>query len=77
MLYLKRGDRMKVNYQNLKGYLKCCYCGKHFKIGNTNGMPNGLGFGMKSGKTYTVCRECISYKHEEVCKFINELEKAE
>jgi len=66
-------SKMKANYQNLK----CCYCGKRFKPGNTNGVPNGLGFGMESGKVYTVCHECISYKHEEVIKFINGSEKAE
>mgnify|MGYP003571254915 CR=1 FL=1 len=63
---------MKANYQNLK----CYYCGKRFKPGNTRaGVPNGLGFVMKSGKTYTVCQECVSYKHEEVGKFIDERER--
>ena len=66
-------SKMKANYQNLK----CCYCGKHFKPGNTNGVPNGFGFGMESRKIYNVCQECISYKHEKVCEFINKSEKAE
>lgn len=71
----ERGEsKMKANYQNLK----CCYCGKRFKPGNTRaGVPNGMGSVMESGKVYTVCHECISYKHEEVSKFINESEKAE
>ena len=62
---------MKANYQNLK----CCFCGKKFTPGNTNGMPNGVGFQMKSEKIYNVCRECITYRHEGAVKFINESEK--
>lgn len=62
---------MKANYKKLK----CCYCGKRFEVGNTNGMPNGVGLKMASGKIYDVCQECISYKNKEVCEFIQKAEK--
>lgn len=39
--------------------IKCNKCGKKFKNGNTNGLPNGLGFQLHSGEVLNLCRDCI------------------
>lgn len=39
--------------------LMCSKCGKRFKIGNTNGMPNGCGFMMDDGTLINVCQQCL------------------
>ena len=37
----------------------CTACGKRMKIGNTNGMPNMVGFVLEDGTTINVCQECM------------------
>ena len=39
--------------------LMCTVCGKRFKMGNTNGMPNGCGFMCKDGTLINMCQQCI------------------
>lgn len=55
--------------------IKCFNCGAKFMPGNNaQGLPNGLGLKLDSGKTYNVCRFCISYKTDEVNRKIVESE---
>lgn len=55
--------------------LTCILCGRTFKPGNDkDGIPNGLGFVLNSGKTYNVCKDCISCRYEEAVKLIEEKE---
>ena len=37
----------------------CSACGKRETIGNTDGMPNIVGFVCDNGQTINLCRECI------------------
>lgn len=39
--------------------IKCDECGKVFQPGNTNGLPNGVGFVLEDGTVYNVCAECL------------------
>ena len=55
--------------------MKCILCGKTIRPGNTGGIPNGLGFQMKSGNLYNVCSECVSYRAEEATDLIEQLEE--
>lgn len=44
---------------------KCNQCGKTFEPGNyPDGMPNGITFEFKNGKTYTMCHDCIVEMNE-------------
>lgn len=53
--------------------LTCILCGKAFAPGNDkDGIPNGLGFMMKNGETYNLCRSCVSTRYEEAEKLIKE-----
>ena len=53
--------------------LTCILCGKAFAPGNDkDGIPNGLGFMMKNGETYNLCRSCVSNRYEEAVKLIKE-----
>ena len=53
--------------------LTCILCGKAFAPGNDkDGIPNGLGFMMKNGETYHLCKSCISSRYEEAEKLIKE-----
>ena len=42
-----------------KKKIKCDRCGKIFKPGYRDGVPNGLGFVLDGGKIINFCRECI------------------
>lgn len=54
----------------------CILCGKTFAPGiDEDGIPNGMGFCLKSGATYNLCKECISSRYEEAIKLIEEKEK--
>lgn len=57
--------------------IKCNKCGKIFKPGNADGLPNGVGFEMKDGTVINVCRECLSsvgmMNEEERDRFFKEL----
>lgn len=37
----------------------CDECGKKIKPGNTDGMPNGVGFQLENGKIINICQACI------------------
>ena len=37
----------------------CDECGKEIKPGNTNGMPNGVGFQLQDGKIINMCQDCL------------------
>ena len=37
----------------------CTKCGKRWKLGNTNGMPNMVGFGLDDGRVINICQECM------------------
>lgn len=37
----------------------CDECGKEIKPGNTNGMPNGIGFERTGGKIINICQDCL------------------
>ena len=37
----------------------CDECGKEIKPGNTNGMPNGVGFELEDGKIISICQSCL------------------
>lgn len=37
----------------------CTNCKKRTTVGNTNGIPNMVGFQMKDGKTINLCQECL------------------
>lgn len=39
--------------------LICDKCNKAFEAGETNGLPNGVGFELANGKIITLCAECI------------------
>lgn len=39
--------------------IKCDACGHRFTPGNTNGLPNGVGFQGKDGKVITLCQKCL------------------
>lgn len=60
----------------MKHKLKCFNCGKTFKPGNNpyTGVPNGIGLMSESGKTYTICSQCISYRTNEANAKIMEAE---
>ena len=55
--------------------MRCINCGKMIRPGNTNGLPNGLGFQLANGNLYNVCSECISYHYNEAIAVIQRLEK--
>ena len=38
----------------------CSNCGKRMKIGNTNGLPNMVGFVLGDGRTINLCQDCIT-----------------
>lgn len=54
--------------------LTCDVCGKTFRPGNNpiNGIPNGLGFPLKEGGIFNVCSFCVSYRHKEAIRMIEE-----
>ena len=53
--------------------LTCILCGKAFAPGNDkDGIPNGLGFMMKNGEAYNLCKSCVSNRYEEAAKLIKE-----
>lgn len=60
----RRKEDNKVEYFRnkrngmLKG-IKCDCCGNKFIAGNTNGLPNGVGFEMEDGTLINVCRLCL------------------
>lgn len=37
----------------------CDECQKEIKPGNTNGMPNGVGFKLEDGKIINICQSCL------------------
>lgn len=37
----------------------CNECGKVFHPGDTNGLPNGVGFMLSDGTVWNVCAECL------------------
>lgn len=39
--------------------IMCSICGKTFIQGNTNGMPNGVGFYCKDGTLINMCQGCL------------------
>ena len=39
--------------------IKCSNCGKTFKPGNTNGLPNGITLVMKNNDKITLCQSCL------------------
>ena len=56
----------------------CNKCGKKIKNGNSNGLPNGLGFQLQTGEVINLCQKCIielgSIKDpNEQDKFFNEI----
>lgn len=55
----------------------CDGCGKHFTYGDTNGLPNGVGFQLTNYKTIFLCQECLiklgSLTEEEKQRFIENL----
>ena len=59
--------------------IKCCKCGNHFKIGNTNRLPNGIGVQLDNGKPVNVCQKCIielgTLSEAERTEWFNELKK--
>lgn len=57
--------------------ITCFNCGKKFIPGNDprTGVPNGLGFVLKSGKTYNVCSKCVAYRTDEVDAKMTALEE--
>lgn len=56
---------------------KCTNCGSRYPIGNTNGMPNMIGFKLKDGKTINLCYKCMitlgSLPDDKKEEFINRL----
>jgi len=54
----------------------CSICGKTFVQGNTNGMPNGLGYLLDDGTLINMCQDCIiavgEMTSEEQDKFFDE-----
>lgn len=55
--------------------LTCILCGNTFAPGNDkDGIPNGLGFTMKSGETYHICKKCMMHRYEEAIKLIESKE---
>ena len=55
----------------------CSKCGKRIKFGNTNGLPNGVGFELEDGRMVNLCQECITklgaMTEDEQKQFIDEL----
>ena len=39
--------------------IKCDVCGKVFYPGETDGIPNGVGYVLEDGTVYNVCSECL------------------
>ena len=39
--------------------IMCSICGKTFVQGNTNGIPNGVGFCCKDGTLINMCQGCL------------------
>lgn len=39
--------------------IKCRKCGKTITVGNTNGLPNGVGFQLEDGTILNVCQSCL------------------
>ena len=39
--------------------ITCNECGKEINPGNTNGLPNGVGFELEDGTIYNVCLDCM------------------
>lgn len=64
--------------KNLGALYECRHCGKHFLYGNRpDGLPNGLGFVLKDGRTLNMCAECIMWAGdhpEELDKWLEEIE---
>lgn len=54
--------------------MRCVLCGKTFRPGNTDGMPNGFGFQMQSGSIYNICAECVACRYEEAIALIQSAE---
>jgi len=46
-----------VEDNNMK--VECDICGAAFKPGNTDGVPNGIGLVLDTGKTVNVCYKCL------------------
>lgn len=56
----------------------CSKCGKRIKFGNTNGLPNGVGFVLDDGRTVNLCQDCIcklgEMSDDEKKRFFDDLE---
>lgn len=50
---------MKTKKFNKIEAIKCDKCGNMFISGETNGLPNGLGFQLQDGKLINLCQACI------------------
>jgi len=56
----------------------CDKCGKRMRFGNTNGIPNMIGFETKDGKIINLCKDCIislgTMTDEEKSRYFEELD---
>ena len=78
-MYFPCSKKQKEGETMTNKIIKCCKCGNHFKIGNTNGLPNGIGFQLDNGKLVNVCQKCITelgtLSEAERTEWFNELKK--
>ena len=56
--------------------IKCHRCGYEFEPVNKGGIPNGIGFSMRSGNTYNFCRVCITLHNQECIMLVDAMEAA-
>ena len=43
----------------MKAYIGCSSCGRRIRSGNSNGMPNAIGFVQADGTLVNLCQQCI------------------
>ena len=43
----------------MKVFIGCSNCGKRIVPGNTNGLPNGVGFVQDDGTIINLCQQCL------------------
>lgn len=67
---------MNVKFQKMMTP-KCNDCGKRYPIGNTNGMPNMVGFQLEDGQVLNLCYKCLikmgAMSEEEKDKYFKDL----